>query len=103
MPARAFVLLDALPKREQDVFNALDKVSGVVSKRMLPQRAGQGDILVLVEAADDHGLERLLTNEMRSVHGVHNVIRVRADATVLGPLQRLMTQMHAEVEARGKG
>lgn len=99
MAQRAFVLIDALPKREQDVFVALAKVPGVIARRMLPQRAGQGDLLVLVEAPDAAGLERLMTNQLRSVGGVHNIIRLRTDATLLGPLQKLMREMYEEADA----
>ncbi|HEV8360251.1 MAG TPA: hypothetical protein VGR28_07350 [Candidatus Thermoplasmatota archaeon] len=99
---RAFVLIDALPKREKDVFDSLGKVQGVIGRRLLPQRVGQGDIIVLLEAPDADGLERLITNQLRSVPNVHTIIRVLPHATLLGPVRALMDEMYREVEARGK-
>lgn len=97
---QTFVLIDALPKREQDVYEALGRLPFVVSRRLLPHRAGQGDILALVETADKMELERRLTNDLRGVPHVHNIIRLRTDATLLGPLSKAMEEMYHEAQRR---
>jgi DNA-binding Lrp family transcriptional regulator len=102
MVARAFVLIDALPSKEKAVFESLGKVPEIISKRLLTQRVGQGDIIVLLQAPDTDGLERLITNQLRSVPNVHTIIRVLPHATLLGPVRALMDEMAREVEARGK-
>lgn len=98
--ARAFAMIDALPRREQDVYEALAKVPAVVSRRLLTQRVGQGDILVLLEAADNTALEKVFTNELRSVQWVHNIIRIQPHHTLMGPVQKLMGEMYAEADAK---
>jgi hypothetical protein len=101
--ARAFVLIDALPNRERDVFDALGKVQAIVGRRLLKQRLGQGDVIALLEAPDEDGLERLITNELRSVPWVHSIRRVMPHHTLFGPVQREMEELHREAEARKPG
>lgn len=100
--ARAFVLIDALPRKEQLVFDSLGKMPAVVSKRMLPQRVGQGDIIALVEATDHDEVERFITNQLRSLNFVHNIIRVQPHQTLLGGVHKLMEEMYKEADARHK-
>jgi len=96
----AFVLIDALPRREHDVFKALDRVRAVVSKRLLQDKVAGADIATLVEAEDEVEVERIINNELHDLAWVHSVRRVMAHHTVIGPVRNLMMQMQEEVEAR---
>ena len=99
---RAFVLIDAVPKHEEDVLEALGKFPGVVGRRRLQQRVGQGDIIALLDASDGVELEKLITSRLRSVAWVHAIIRVQPHHTLMGPLLRVMEEMHHEADAAKK-
>lgn len=96
--ARAFLLVDALPRREQAVFEALSRIPAVVSKRMLKEKIGNADMLVLLEAADADAVESIIAGQLRGVSGVHTVRRVMLHHTIVGSVQRLMSEMADEVQ-----
>jgi hypothetical protein len=98
--ARAFILIDAVPNRENDVYESVLKFPGVVAARRLKQRVGQGDVLALVEAPTQEELERIISSRMRSLTWVHAIIRIMPHHTMMGPVYGLMEEMYKEADRR---
>lgn len=96
--ARSFVLVDAIPGREDDVYEALGSVPAVRGRRKLTQKVGNADILALVEAADSNGIEKVMTGTLRGISGVHTIRRVALHHTIVGGLRKLMTEIEREVD-----
>lgn len=98
----AFVLLDAMPRREQDLFDSLGKESYVVARRLLKDKVGGADIVALIRGQDEADIERILANQMRSLHWLHSVRRVMAHHTIIGPVRGVMAEMEQEVLGKGR-
>ena len=76
------VLVDAAPGFEGSVEASLRRVNGVTS--VIRHKQGNFDLAVLVEVSDPALLERLLTNELRTISGVRGLERVgEPDAALL--------------------
>ena len=93
---RAFVLVDTLPGREKDVFNSLGKVPSVILKRMLKEKVGNAEIIVLLETPDPDGVDKILTGQVRGISGVHTVRKVQTHHTLVGPILKVMDEMERE-------
>lgn len=98
--AHAFVLVDALNGREQDVFEAVSKVENVIAKRLLQPRVGAADMIVLMHGKDIDEIEKLVAGRLRGIGGVQGVQRMMPHHTVLGQLPKIMREMEMEAEAR---
>lgn len=65
--AIGFVLISAAPRKEHDVYNALQKVSEVVELHPL---FGEYDLIAKLEAPDFDTLGHVVVNKIRSIDGV---------------------------------
>lgn len=99
--ARSFVLIDTLPNREQEVFENLGSIPGVLSRRILKQKVGPMGIMILVEAPDTASIEKLVGGQIRNVPWVRSVQRVMPQHTILAPMSAAMAEIERELAARG--
>ena len=65
--AIGFVLINAAPAHEHDVYNKLSKVPEIVEVHPL---FGEFDIIAKIEADDFEKLGNLVVNKIRSIDGV---------------------------------
>jgi DNA-binding Lrp family transcriptional regulator len=99
---RAFVLIDALPRRDTEVLESLGKFPQVIAKRALKERVGQADLIALLEGKDQDEIEKLITGHLRGVAGIHTIKRIMPHHTILAPVQLVMEDMYREVEQKRK-
>ncbi|MGQ0535343.1 MAG: hypothetical protein ACT4PT_04650 [Methanobacteriota archaeon] len=98
--SRAFVLIDALPGREDDVFESLSKIPAVIGRRMLAQKVGNAEIIIMVEAKDQDMIEKVVSGQIRGVGGIASVRRVMTHHTIASPLRSVMEEMEKEASKK---
>jgi DNA-binding Lrp family transcriptional regulator len=82
---KVVVRVDAAPGFETAVEQNLRRAKSVVAVGR--QKLGNYDLVVLVDVPDDAGLERVLSNELRTISGVRAIERVaEPDASILKTL-----------------
>ncbi len=62
-----FVLINAAPAREHDVYNKLSKVPEIIEFHLL---FGEYDLIAKIEAEDFEDLGVVVVNKIRSIDGV---------------------------------
>lgn len=87
MTTRAFVLVDAIPGREEDVASALPGLPVVKAFRRLPRKYKNFEFAVVVEGANGDAIERLVVRELRSVGGV-GLLEIVRNLAELDPWMR---------------
>lgn len=98
--ARAFVLIDAMTGREQEVYQAVASLQGVLARRMLQPRAGTMDMVVLLEGKDMDEIDKLVIGKIRAVSGVHSVQRMMPQHSMLGNLPKIIAEIERELAAK---
>ena len=94
-----FALVDAIPGKEDQVFQALAKFPEVVGKRLLAEKVANADIIVMIAAPDGDGAQKIISGKLRGISGVMSIRTVMPEHTIAPKVGKLVMEMEKEARA----